>query len=316
MGCASSSTAGQVVDGPKTPSYDELCQQAVVTDEKEPRLWSLSDVVVDVESDGIGTTDFINYDQAMSLIYRKVGLSNKGDAFQLEGLDDKLWNNIVVSPATKDVVNVKKRLEKMVYVHFDDRKDAKTKRTDNSLNLPLCYAVKNVPCGLNHYLLLSTKPIFDGQQPSHFVPSLSAFSNQNTYTWASVEFDVKKKVGHIKTVYHPKSQQPLPSDPRYTFYQTNPNVWIIKKLDETICGAINQWKGITKTSTCYRLVVCKGEDPIFVALMAGIIDDFVLNVAPTQGWKMYPNGATKHNIDFPPLPEGMDDKLFGGKPKV
>lgn len=262
MGCASSTPQVPVGAPEPTPTFDELCKQEVATDPKEPRVWSKKDLDNVKNADGATYPD--NNNETLSLIYRKIATSNKGDTFQLENLNDQLFYGIQMSPAVRGV-NVKKRLENLVYVHHE---------TDTGR--PLCYAVKNVSRGLNYYVLLSTRPVFEGQQPSEIQ---SPFGD--CYTWAGVEFDIKTKIGRIKTVYHPKSQQPRPEDPRYTFYQCNPNVWVIKKLDKTICGAINQWKGMAKL-TCYRLVVCKGEDPIFVGLVAHCIDSF-LEVAKTQG---------------------------------
>lgn len=256
MGCAASSAVTDKAAPPEpVPTYEALCQIQVTADPSEPHVWCSS-------SDKVNTDDLIHPEQTLSLIFRKIGTSNKGDVFQLENLHDQLYHGIQIHPAVTGL-NVRKRLEGLVYCHYEQ---------DLGRN-PLCYAVKNVPKGLNHYVLLRTKPLYEGQAKSLIESPLS-----ECYTYAGVEFDYQAKMGKIKTVYHPASQGK--DVPRYTFYQCNPNVWVIKKMG-TICAAINQWKGMAKL-TCYRLIVCKGEDPIFVSLVAHCIDSFMA-VAKTQG---------------------------------
>ena len=257
------------------PTYADLCS-TVIDPGSEPHVYCEE------------SANFINREEALSLIFRKIGSSNKGDVFQLEGLDDKLFHGIQIGP-TKSGPNIHARIEDLVYVHYEEQRDK-----------PLCYASKNPSRGLNYYALLGTAPFFDGQQES---PMISPYGG--TYSFASIEFDYKAKVGRVNTIYKPKE---YPRDePTFTLHQCNPKVWVVKRRG-TVCAAFNLWKGLAKL-TCWRVVICKGEDPILMSLLLDCIDSF-LPVAKSQWWK-FTHGEPEQNIDFPPMDPELSRKLFG-----
>ncbi|KAG7349567.1 hypothetical protein IV203_012164 [Nitzschia inconspicua] len=222
----------------------------------------------------------------------EIGSGDKGDVYQLETLDDKLFHELQIHPS-KGGLNIRGRMEDLVHVHREQH-----------LDTPLCYASKKVDQGLNHYVLLSTKPLFEGQSKS---PIISPYGD--TFMFAALEFDVKQKVGKVFAIFHTKEEKEAGNgrQPLFTIHQCNRNVWVVKRHGQ-ICAAFNQWKGMAKL-TCWRLIICKGEDPVLMMLLAECIDSF-LPVAKSQFWKFTDNNS-ETNIDFPPLPDGMETKLFG-----
>jgi hypothetical protein len=285
MGCTSSSAVQEAPPEP-LPTFAKLSEISIVH-RSEPHIYSDASL------------NYISPNKPLSLILRKIGSGNKGDAFQLETLNDELFHDLQIHPSKSGVANIRGRIEDLVHLHMEGQPNA-----------PLCYAAKNASKGLNHYALLRTEPLYKGQEPS---PIKSPHGDM--YTYAAIEFDIKQKVGKVTTIFRSQEEKDLAAAqkesrmPMFTLHQCNPNVWVVKRLG-IVSAAFNMWKGMAKLS-CWRVAVCKGEDPILMMMLVQCIDSF-LPVAKSQFWK-FTDTTLAQDIDFPALPEGMDEKLFGKK---
>jgi len=123
-------------------------------------------------------------------------------------MHDAIFHELQIHPA-KPGIGVKKRLEDLVFLHREKGQE------------PIAYAIKNVPAGLNCYMILSPTPLRDGQKPTKFESPFGP-----TYPYANIEFNPKTKVVSVHLTGQGRDQ-----DPVYTMRQCNPKVWVIRKQD-------------------------------------------------------------------------------------
>jgi hypothetical protein len=267
MGCAASVPKEEAAPPDPVPDLESLKKTVITSLPGEPEL-------------NRGAFNFKS-NEPLELLLRKVNASEKGDSFVLEW-DDKVWQNLGIFPA-KPGIGMKKRLEDMVMTHAD------VKTFTGNQYEPVCLICKNVPQGLDHYVLLSPTPIREGQKPTNFV---GPPGHEDMYLYASIVFNMDTQVCGIRVTGQGKDDEPL-----YTLRQCNDNVWVIKKKD-IVAAAIQQEKGINKRFTLYHVLFCAGTDPLMMSLLVAAIDQFKITSRKT-GWKFCstPNGAS---LVFPP----------------
>lgn len=283
MGCAESAPAVEVSPAEPVPTWKDLSSIRIERSPKEPSLAPDS------------KCDYSNPKEPYQLIFRQIGAAGKGNSFQVETLEDALFHELQISPA-KPGMGVKKRLEDLVYLHQESDPQS-----------VIGYAMKNVPRGLNHFLIMRNTPLYDNQKRITFTEN-PPFGDM--YPYATLEFDVKAKIGRIKTAF--SFPNVTKGEPPFTLHQCNPKVWVLKRNysdGPRVSAVFNQWRGLGTKFTCWRLAVCAGEDPVLVSLLAHCIDSFLL-VAKGQRWTLH-RGEPDKNLDWPELPEGMEDRLFG-----
>lgn len=277
MGCASSTPV--VVSPPEPlPKYDDLLQKEVELDDP-PLSKSENKFVIEDE-------------EAKMMIFRQIGKSNKGDSFQLENLDDTRFHDLRIDPAKPGLIGPRNSMEDMVFLHYEGKDE------------PLAYAMRDPTRGLDHYLILRPTPLSPTQKPSHFK---SPFGNM--YTYANVEFLVKEKFVRVHPIFHKKTEGEQTDNEYITIHQCNPKVWVVKKKGN-VSAVVQQVQGVGLKFTCWRLLVCKGVDPMLIGLLSHCIASF-LKVAKTQGWTMYPKGAFPQDFDWPEMDQELQRKLFG-----
>lgn len=275
MGCKASVPVEKAKPEP-VPDYATLLKTKIHPIAGEPQLTS-------------GEDSFVDEDAALSLIFRQIGASNKGNTFQIETYEDSLFNRLQIHPA-KPGIGVKKRLEDLIFLHYENIEKA------------LGFAIKNVPRGLNFFMILSPTPLGKAQKPANFEgPPFCKVM----YPYASVEFNLETNVASVKVAGQGKGDPPL-----YTIRQCNAKVWVIKRRD-IVCAAIESVRGMAKLS-CYKVLLCAGTDPALMSLLASCIDSF-LETAKTQYWTFYDKSVPFKSIDWPQLDEELEEKLFGRK---
>ncbi|KAL7569665.1 hypothetical protein ACA910_008319 [Epithemia clementina (nom. ined.)] len=276
MGCVKSVPAEPRAPPEPVPKLELLLKTKVEPIEGEPQLTK-------------GGDNFTSSDEALQLIFRNIGRSPKGNTFQLETYNDELFHNLQIHPA-KPGVGLKKRMEDLVYLHYEKMHSK-----------AVAFAIKNVPKGLNYFLILSPDPVREGQKPVSFEgPTFCP----TMYPYATVEFNLETTVAAVRLVGEKAGDEPL-----YTMRECNAKVWVIKRHDVGVCAAIESGRGVGKL-TCYRVVFCAGTDPAFMCLLVSCIDSF-LDTAKSQFWKFYDKNNSSDRIDWPKLDSGLEAKLFG-----
>jgi hypothetical protein len=263
MGCISSQPVVVVWPPEPLPQWKDLSDIKVERIPREPFAFTEDQY------------NCVSEKEPLFLIFRQIAASNKGNSFQVETLEDALFHKLRIDPA-KPNMGIQNRLEDLMYIYQE--------------YLPqgvISYSIKDVNKGLNHYLLLKNKSLYDKQKPTKFEnPNLPG----KMYRYASLEFDPQEKVGKITTVFSPPDIKK--GEPAMTLHQCNPKVWVLKRRrvnnkdcggsdGAQICAVFNQWRGSGTRFTCWRVMVCAGEDPILASLVAHCIDSF-LPVAKQQ----------------------------------
>eukprot|EP00522_Entomoneis_paludosa_P016880 CAMPEP_0172464096 /NCGR_PEP_ID=MMETSP1065-20121228/49350_1 /TAXON_ID=265537 /ORGANISM="Amphiprora paludosa, Strain CCMP125" /LENGTH=288 /DNA_ID=CAMNT_0013220237 /DNA_START=62 /DNA_END=929 /DNA_ORIENTATION=+ len=284
MGCKPSAPAIEKVANEPVPDY-HIAQAKISALPGEPTLTS-------------GDDNHTNPDNAESLIFRQIGGSNKGDTFQLETYEDTLFHNLQIHPA-KPGIGIQKRLEDLVFLHYENQEEFQNQ-------VALGFAVKSPSKGLNHYLILSPTPMREGQAPVKSIDG-PVFCHQ-MYPFASIEFDLQRNVANVRIAGQGKEDPPL-----YTLHQCNEKVWVVKKRND-VCAAIDSARGMGRSFTCYRVLVCAGANPALMSLLTHCIDSFLVT-AKKQFWTFYDKKAasvaSQKQIDWPPLDTKTKEKLFG-----
>eukprot|EP00523_Entomoneis_sp_CCMP467_P004511 CAMPEP_0168757212 /NCGR_PEP_ID=MMETSP0724-20121128/21050_1 /TAXON_ID=265536 /ORGANISM="Amphiprora sp., Strain CCMP467" /LENGTH=281 /DNA_ID=CAMNT_0008806015 /DNA_START=15 /DNA_END=860 /DNA_ORIENTATION=- len=277
MGCAASTPVVEKAPPEPLPTLASL--QAVELLEGEPPLTS-------------GEDNFTSNDQVQQLIFRNIQQSSKGSTFQLETYEDALFHKLQIHPS-KPGLGVKKRLEDLVHMHYEGQ-----------LEQPLAFCSKNPSKGLNYFLIMSPKPLREGQQPMKKLEGPTFCPN--VYPYARVEFDLQEQIGKVHLVGERAGDPPL-----YTIHQCNPKVWVVKRQKIGPCAAMEQVHGIAKL-TCYRVAFGAGTDPVLMSLFNVCIDMF-LQAAKTQRWNFCPAAQRRNvqSVDWEPLDAATATKLFG-----
>ena len=277
MGCTSSGPVEPRAPPEPVPDLASLLKTRIEPIAGEPRLTADSD-------------KFASTDEALQLIFRNIGRSEKGNTFQLETYNDELFHGLQIHPA-KPGLGIKKRLEDLVFLHYETVADQ-----------ALGFAIKNVSKGLNYFLILSPQPIQEGQKAVSFEgPTFCP----TMYPYAAVEFNLHSTVASVRIMGQSKDDEPL-----YTIRQCNSKVWVIKRHKIGVCAAVESVRGVAKL-TCYRVLFCAGTDPALLSLLITCIDSFV-DTSKSQHWKFHNNHKNPiETIDWPKLDGATEEKLFG-----